>query len=288
MTQTAGADTVNDPLLDADHTNATPKRHVESAGDIFATFGAATQDSGNVSYGVRTDEGRFFIKTTDPDADVFLGHGARVELLRNAVSVAQSCDHPTLASLLNVIEGPHGPMLIYEWVDGELLGGKRGDPQTAHQRFRRLEREEILFTLDQIFELHVHIAETGLIAVDFYDGCLIYDFSKRRLRVVDLDNYRSGPFQNTMGRMFGSSRFMAPEEFALGQNINQRTNVFTMGRTAAVFLSDSSLDPEPFRGSNAVFDVVLKACQHEPEQRYPSMRDFFDAWRTARSPTLTR
>ena len=41
--------------------------------------------------------------------------------------------------------------------------------------------------------------------------------------------------------MFGSSRFMAPEEFERGALIDERTNVFTMGRTAAVLLADGTL-----------------------------------------------
>jgi hypothetical protein len=51
--------------------------------------------------------------------------------------------------------------------------------------------------------------------VDFYDGCLLYDFTSQELRVIDLDMYSRGPFTNTMGRIFGSTRFMAPEEFEL-------------------------------------------------------------------------
>ena len=64
-----------------------------------------------------------------------------------------------------------------------------------------------------IFELHYELAQTGWIAGDFYDGCLIYDFARQDIHVIDLDGYREGPFINEMGRMFGSSRFMAPEEF---------------------------------------------------------------------------
>ncbi len=33
-----------------------------------------------------------------------------------------------------------------------------------------------------------------------------------------------------MGRMFGSTRFMASEEFELGALIDEQTNVFVMGR----------------------------------------------------------
>lgn len=50
--------------------------------------------------------------------------------------------------------------------------------------------------------------------------------------MIDLDTYSRGPVVNTMGRMFGSTRFMAPEEFARGAVIDQRTTVFTLGRLA--------------------------------------------------------
>jgi serine/threonine protein kinase, bacterial len=35
-----------------------------------------------------------------------------------------------------------------------------------------------------------------------------------------------------MGRLWGSSRFMSPEEFGLGAKIDERTNVFNMGAIA--------------------------------------------------------
>ena len=80
--------------------------------------------------------------------------------------------------------------------------------------------------------------------MDFYDGAMIYDFDRHRVHAIDLDSYHMGPFTNRMGRMFGSTRFMAPEEFELEATIDERTTVFTMGRTAAVLISDGSLDSE--------------------------------------------
>ena len=59
--------------------------------------------------------------------------------------------------------------------------------------------------LDAIFDLHNELAGAGWIAVDFYDGCLIYDFKSGRLGIVDLDMYRERPFRNEMGRLFGSA-----------------------------------------------------------------------------------
>ena len=89
--------------------------------------------------------------------------------------------------------------------------------------------------------MHDQLVSEGWIAVDFYDGCAIYNFDDQVVHIVDLDLYHRGPFTNRMGRLFGSTRSMAPEEFALGATIDERSTLFTMGRTAAIFLSDTSL-----------------------------------------------
>lgn len=71
----------------------------------------------------------------------------------------------------------------------------------------------------------------GLGGRRLYDGCLLYDFTTKRLAVFDLDHYRQGPYENTVGRVFGSTRFMAPEEFERGRVIDERTTVFALARS---------------------------------------------------------
>ena len=88
---------------------------------------------------------------------------------------------------------------------------------------------EVGHLMTEVYDLHRELARLGWIANDFYDGAMIYDFRRRRVHVIDLDSYNMGSFTNSMGRMFGSSRFMAPEEFELGATIDERTTVFTMG-----------------------------------------------------------
>ena len=78
--------------------------------------------------------------------------------------------------------------------------------------------------------------------------------------------------------MFGSSRYMAPEEFERGASIDERTTVFTLGRTAANLLSDGTLARSAFRGSDAQFEVVCRACQTSREERFASVADFYAAW----------
>jgi hypothetical protein len=274
--------------MDCEFINEQPGQYLRSVGTVFAEFGALTQDSGNVSYGVQIGAERYFVKTAGRPDDPrrFLNHAARVALLRNAVRLSESCHHYTLPRLFRVIESPSGPLLVYQWLDGELIGtprARRDDPESAFQRFRRLPAATIQGRLDSVFDLHHELAGAGWIAVDFYDGSLIYDFKSGRLGIVDLDMYREGPFRNEMGRMFGSTRFMAPEEFELGALIDERTNVFVMGRTALVLLSDGTLNEDAFRGTRALFEVVARACEPERSRRYDSMAAFYSAWRTARA-----
>ena len=266
-----------------------PERFLADAGVIFTRFDR--QDSGNLSYGVQLGGGRCFVKTAGLPGDTRpnLTHEQRTGLLRNAVRLGRAYHHPALPPLHRVIESRYGPLLIYDWADGEPLGvpgDRRRDPASAHQRFRTLPIQRLVGCLDTIVEVHDLLGRSGEVAGDFYDGCLRYDFAAGRLWLVDLDHYRPGPYRNQMGRMFGSTRFMAPEEFTTGALIDQRTSVFTLGRTVLVLLSDGSTRPEAFRGPPALFEVAKRACRAAPDQRYSSLPDFCTAWRAARAESI--
>jgi serine/threonine-protein kinase len=272
------------PLLERDRIEEAPERYLGSIGKVFAEFGEQTQDSGNISYGVEIGTERYFVKTAGrPDNPrPYLKHPERVALLRNAIRLSAGCRHPILVPLYGVIESPEGPLLIYPWVEGELLAvphERRNDPASSYGRFRRLPVPEITRCLDAIYELHAELGEQGWVACDFYDGCLLYDFAARRLRVMDLDTYHNGPFHNEMGRLFGSTRFMAPEEFEKGARIDQRTTVFVLGRTALLFLSDGTTGAAAFRGTRAQYEVIARACNREPSARFPTVPDFYRAWK---------
>ena len=261
-------------LLAAERTDLAPSELVTRHADVFAVFDWTSQDSGNVSYGVRVGGERLFVKTAGSPAGArpFLPYPERVALLHNAVRLARSVSDPALPTLRNVVESAEGPVLVYEWVDGELVGtpaSRRSDPTSAFARFLSLDPHERASALDIVFRLHVKLAAHGWIASDFYDGSLLYDFERRRMHVVDLDSYRDGPFTNEMGRMFGSSRFMAPEEYERGARIDERTTVFTMGRTVAQFAS---------LGTPAIDALIARACERDPRRRFASIAELYEAW----------
>ncbi len=265
---------------------------VRRCGTVLAEYGALTQDSGNVSWLVDVGPGRLFVKTAgvpgpaSPGSPVpYFDHGGRVELLRNAADLAASCTHPALARLFNVIETPAGPALVYAAAPGELVHvprAERDEPTSAYRRLAHLPAGQLLAVFDALIDLHDVLAAAGWVACDLYDGCLMVDFATAALTVIDLDTYRRGPSVNDMGRMFGDSRFMAPEEFELGAVMDQRTTVFTLGRLAWHFGTRLSEQAETFCGPSAVAHVLIRACQPSPADRNANVGAFASAWRAAR------
>ena len=280
-------------LLSVESIDQDPADYVRRQAVVVATFDHRTQDSGNVSWLVDAGGRRLFVKTAGrdappaPDGPVpYFAHPARVGLLRNAIDLARSVSHSAMPRLLNVLESPEGPALVYEAAEGELVGvprAQRSDSDSAYQRFAHLPTERLLRIFDQLIGLHAALAARGWVAVDLYDGCLIVDFATGQLKVVDLDSYRRGPSTNDMGRMFGSTRFMGPEEFEPGAPIDQRTTVFTLGRLVWHFGTRLSERGEDFSGPMTLADVAHWACRPFRSERPPTVAAFADAWRTERA-----
>ena len=143
------------PLLDVAEIRVTPDTYLAAVGEVFAVFDERTQDSGNISYGVRIGDECFFVKTAGrPEAgEAYLSHAGRVALLENAVLVAEDCPAGIVPELLRVVLSPVGPMLVYAWAEGELLH------RNALDRFRALPAGEIVAALDRLYALHEALAE---------------------------------------------------------------------------------------------------------------------------------
>jgi len=252
---------------------------LERAGRIVRAY--REQDSGCRSYVVEVKDERLFVK-------VALTEAGRASLDR-AAAVHASIEDTALPPLLRTFDTIEGPAHVYEWVPGEVLydpvsmPGEQGrsDPASGHARFRALPVSRILDALDVIYALHVRIARAGLIAVDFYDGSILYDFERHRSWICDLDEYRPGPFVLEADRLPGSRRFMAPEESVRGSTIDERTNVFTLARAAIVLLSDGDLDSDAWRGTGPMRRILRRATRVHPEGRFAGVADFVDAWSAA-------
>lgn len=281
-------------LLSATRTDLTAEQLVASAGTILARYDHRTQDSGNISWLVATDQGEFFVKSAGtcapppPGAPIpYLDPAGRVGLLRTAVEIAHSVDHPALSRLRSVIETTDGPALVYDRAPGELIGVpsvRRGDPASPYRRFASAPAGIRLAVLDQLLEAHAALERAGWVACDLYDGCLMVDLLTGQLTLIDLDTYRRGPSTNDMGRMFGSTRFMAPEEFELGAPLDARTTVFTLGRIAVHFGTGLTEDLAQFCGGGETAALLERATRPERSERFGSVAAFVTAWRAVRRP----
>ncbi|MEU9304718.1 serine/threonine protein kinase [Streptomyces sp. NPDC048269] len=246
-------------------------------GTVFRRFD--DQDSGCVSYGVLDGGRRWFVKS----AATPLG----VSSLNRAVLVHKTVVHPAIVPLLHSFTTDEGLALVHPWVEGQVLyhptrsrHGGRSAPDSPLARFRRLPVPTVLAAVDSILHAHLAVEQGGLVAVDLYDGCMLYDFEKHEMRLCDLDEYRPGPFTLEADRLPGSARFMAPEEFVKGSRIDIRTTVFTLGRAMRLLL-DSGDEEEQWRGTSGQLAVIGKATAADPESRYPSVRHLVDAWQAA-------
>lgn len=253
---------------------------LEQLGQVAATFDDRTQDSGHISYGVADVTGeRWFVKSAGTHG-VSPGGATRHEretALRHAAALQQEIDHPALVPLERVIEASDGVVAVYQWFEGELLrcpAERRDDPSQAYLRFRALPLPELVAALDTVIDLHVTLESNGWIAGDFYDGSLMYDFDTRQIKVIDLESYHRGPYVNTVGRLPGSTRFMAPEEWIKGARITATTTVYNLGRMLEIFLAEHL--PHP-----ALETVQARATATDPVQRIPSVAALQHAWRSA-------
>jgi serine/threonine-protein kinase len=202
----------------------------------------------------------------------------------------------------SVMSSDHAPIaglgVVHDWVPGEVLndplapdGLPRADPRSAFARFRRLSLHDVLTAYGTILDAHCVVAERGFVAVDFYDGCLIYDFARRMIWLCDLDCYCPGPYVLDRDRQYGSTRFMAPEESTKGATVDERSTVFTLGRAAFVLLSRGPAgeqDQNLWRAGDALFQVATTATRPNPGDRYQSVAELIAAWQQAQGSQRPR
>ena len=244
-----------------------------SRGEIFATI----DHPQTTSYGLKTGAGeRLFVKAAAQE------HRWSLDL---AVRFHGAVRAPHVVAMIDSWELTGGGLaVVHPWVEGENLNDPavpgalpRIDPASAASRFMAQETPVILECLDKILGAHQAVARQGCVAVDFYDGCIMWDFDRQELHLVDLDHYRP-PHRLEHDRQLGSSRFMAPEEFTKGSWIDERTTVFNLGRCVQVLLGPDGRD----RLGERLLGVVFRAIADDPAQRHPSVAALVTDWFAAR------
>ncbi|MDA2233998.1 serine/threonine protein kinase [Bacillus cereus] len=255
-------------------------------GTVFAVFDQ--QDSGNISFGVEKDGHKKFIKYAGAQTIAYEGTtGDAIKRLKNSVTIYEDLKHESLIKLIDHFPVQSGYVLIFDWFDGECLHShwrfpppeKYENPNSPFYKFRHLSTIERVHSLHSIFSFHTYVEKKNYVAIDFYDGSILYNFNTNETKICDIDLYSKKPYINKMGRLWGSSRFMSPEEFELNAIIDERTNVFNMGAMAFSLLGDEK-DRSfiKWEASKELYAVAYRAVNDNRAERYASVTEFYEAW----------
>lgn len=243
-------------------------------GRVFKIFD--DQDSGNICFGTEKDGERYFVKFAGAPAEAYTGTPKEaVDRLKATLPVYEALRHDHLIEFVKGEEIGGGFALVFRWAAGDCMG--RMYP-ASHRRFMQLPVAAKLQVYGVVLDFLEYVAREGYVAVDFYDGSILYDFNTGRTTICDIDFFRKQPCVNDMGRMWGSSRFQAPEEYQLGAEIDEITNVYTAGAFAFALFGGYSRRPEDWTLGEALFRVAARAVADERNDRQQSIRQLKAEW----------
>lgn len=252
---------------------------ISKYGQVFKVYD--DQDSGNICFGVKKDGQKYFVKFAGAPTAEYTGNGEdAIERLKSSVKIYEDLSHDNLINYLYAENIGNGFAAVFEWVDAVCMGKQYPEQR---RKFDKLSDETRLHIFDSILNFHGFVAQKGYVAIDFYDGSIMYDFNTKKTYLCDIDYYRKKPYINTMGRMWGSSRFMSPEEYTFGESIDEVTNVYLMGAVAfALFGGETDRSIDKWKLSKELYEVAKKAVSDEREDRYKTINELQDDWEEAR------
>lgn len=210
---------------------------IKRYGNVFAVIDGT--GSGCISFGIADGCRKYFVKIAGADTvEAEICPQESIETLKNAVELYQILAHPNLIKLVEYYPYQDYYVAVFEWAEGECLFDhwnfekydQKADMESPWDRFKKLPVEKKLSSVEVIFSFLETVAKYKYVAVDFYDGSLMYDFSTDRMTICDIDLFRKQPAVNDIGEDFwGTKRLKAPEEYNYGSCIDEVTNVFTVG-----------------------------------------------------------
>ncbi len=265
--------------------------------------------SGCICIGMDDGERKYFCKiagVNTVEADVSPQESVRI--LKEAVPLYRALAHPNLIRLLEEYDYQSFYVAVFEWANGECLfdhwnfGKYQEDPtiKSPKQKAKELPVDNKLQLVDVLFSFLQNVNQKGYVAVDFYDGSIMYDFSEDAITICDIDLFRKAPVVNDRGTdWFGTKRFKAPEEYRAGHVIDERTNIFTLGALIFEFFGTFSNEEiqQRYRGhqftpcslsnwqlNGESYRVAAKAVSLDRGDRYATFSEFFSEWKEAACP----
>lgn len=220
--------------------------------------------SGCVCIGMENAGKKYFCKIAGVNTiDAEVTPEESVKILKDAVSLYYELKHPNLVKIVE---------------------------EYTYEQF-------YIVVFDALFSFLQNVNKKGYVAVDFYDGSIIYDFMTGRTTICDIDLFRKAPVVNDKGiEWFGTKRLKAPEEYKKGSVIDEQTNIFTLGALIFDFFGDfteSEIEqryilnrfvPCPYSRwqlNKESYQAAAKAVSFNKNERYKTFAEFFNEWEKA-------
>ncbi len=264
--------------------------------------------SGCICIGMEDGEKKYFCKIAGVNTvEAEVSPKESVEILKEAVHLYYDLSHPNLIKIIEEYDYNQFYIAIFEWADGECLFDhwnfekyrKDTTIKSPKERFKELDVVKRLKAVDVLFSFLQNVNQKGYVAVDFYDGSIMYDFLTDKITICDIDFFKKAPVVNDRGvEWFGTKRLKAPEEYTEGSAIDEQTNIFTLG--ALIFEFFGSFSDEEIRQrycnnrfvpcsltdwqlSEESYRVASKAVSLTKRERYLTFSEFFYEWKEANS-----
>lgn len=262
--------------------------------------------SGCICIGMENGEKRYFCKIAGANTvEAEVTPEESVAILKNAVSLYRELEHPNLIKLVEAYGYDRFYIAVFEWANGECLFDHwnfeqyKADHllQSPKERFKALPVTKRLLAADVLFSFLCKVNRNGYVAVDFYDGSMMYDFAADKITLCDIDLFRKAPVVNDKGtEWYGTKRLKAPEEYIKGSAIDEQTNIFTLGALLFEIFGNYTGDEirqrykrncfEPCAVSSwqlnkESYDAAVKAVSRDRDKRYKTLEEFYDHWKMA-------
>ncbi len=161
-------------------------RFISQFGKVFKVFD--DQDSGNICFGTEKDSERYFVKFAGVPTEAYNGTSEdAIERLKSTLLVYKNLKNKNLIEFVEAKEINGGFAMVFKWIDGDCMG--RMYP-AEHRRFMNLSIADRLNVFSDILDFLDYTNSNGYVAVDFYDGSIMYDVESRKTTICDIDFFR--------------------------------------------------------------------------------------------------
>lgn len=267
--------------------------------------------SGCIGIGMQNADKKYFCKIAGVNTiEAEVSPKESIEMLKEAVHLYYDLRHPNLVKIIESYDYEQFYVVVFEWTQGECLFDhwnfekyqRDTTIKSPKEKFKQLPVSKKLSTIDVLFSFLQNVNKKGYIAVDFYEGSIMYDFSTDKTTICDIDLFKKAPAINDKGaEWFGTKRLKAPEEYIKGSAIDEQTNIFTLGALIFEFFGYFSDEEIRQRYQNNQFipcsysnwklneesyQVAMRAVSPDKNERYMTLAEFFRDWKRASSATI--